>query len=95
MNEFREIIRCNLVSLNEELPPIINLILDHLYGKRVFGNHVLYEFLDTPSTLDRTRALLTFLPKRGPKAFNNFLDALEAADRTDISVKLKKGKSCV
>lgn len=77
----REAIRRNFVLLTREIP--CEEILAHLFQAEIFSTSHVEEILEQPPSC-RNFTLLLNLQRRGPKAFQIFVDALHKVKRHDI-----------
>lgn len=85
-NLHRETIRLNWVFLSENLETAE--LLDHMLGEFVI-THDMYEEVKAERTKkEKISHFLFILQRRGPQAFDKFLDALVATNQAFISEQL-------
>lgn len=85
-NVHRETLRLNWVYLTENLS--MNELLDHMLGQLVITDDM-YEEIKVQSTKkEQITHFLLILPRRGPNAFDKFLEALRATSQGFIVDKL-------
>lgn len=84
----RETLRKNWVYLLENL--VTDELLDYLLGNEVITPDMYEEINVQLTRQDKVTHFLSILQRRGPQAFNNFLDALVATNQGFISDKLIK-----
>jgi hypothetical protein len=77
----RNALRSNFVLLVKEIP--CQEILAYLYQDGILSEQVVSEILEEP-TSKRNYALLFILQRRGPRAFQSFIQALKQCKRQDL-----------
>lgn len=82
----RETLRKNWVYLLENL--VTDELLDYLLGKEVITPDMYEEINVQLTRQDKVTHFLSILQRRGPRAFDNFLDALVATNQGFISDRL-------
>ena len=85
----KECLRRNHLMLMNEVPYVIDSVMDYLYEHKVVSGIMMCEFKNVASNIYKTRAVLIYLPKRGPQAFDKFCEALRRAGLEDVCAILK------
>ena len=93
--EHKDMLRKNRVFLIEELDP--EPIIQRLFQINMIPKAILEDIQALPTNYHKCIALLDQLPKRGPKAFQNFCRILSAVGQPHIRSKIQPegAKWCV
>jgi len=83
----RELLRKNGTFLVQNLH-FDSLFLDFMQTNNILTNEMIQEIEDCNTKQAKVNRFLSILPKRGPKAFNTFIEALSVSDQCMISKKL-------
>lgn len=77
----RALITSNFVLLTNEIPCMH--VLNCLHQDEIISSSMVLEILEKPAS-SRNCHLLLLLERRGPNAFNSFINALKKANRHDL-----------
>lgn len=90
----KELKRKHLLSLHLFL--VKNLdpepLLDELYANEIITQYNIELIKSKPVRWDRARDIMMLIPKRGPKAYDVFCDAVERTQLLYISEKVLEGR---
>ena len=90
-SKHREILKSNRVYLLDNLQP--NAMVDHLMESKLLSEDDLEELRSERKTKEKIRFLLDKIPRKGPDAFDKFIDVLKKTDQEYIANKLLEGIS--
>ena len=79
----RECLRKNYKYLMQQMP--VDSVLDYLWNAGIINDIMAGDIRDTTSIQRRAQRLLLTLPKRGPRAYSVFCNALRSAGRDDMA----------
>jgi len=87
----REVIRENFIYIGENL--VLKDILDFLVGEMVLTEDMQEEILAEKTKKDKIAKFLFILPRRGPGAFEKFLEGLDSTKQDFIADRLRQSYS--
>ena len=91
MNETeRTALQQNWVYLLENVAIEGSMLLDYLYKNGILTSHQKEEVMVQSLSKDKVAKLLEILQRKGPKAFQAFLDALRQAKQEHIADQLQQ-----
>ncbi|XP_022256373.1 caspase-2-like [Limulus polyphemus] len=84
--DHRKILQSNFVKLSELIS--LNDVVPLLLEKHIFTEHMIEDILAENTDTDRKHKLMLDLPRRGPNAFQKFLDILLKTENYDAALIL-------
>ena len=72
LQEHKDMLNKNRLCLLEGMNP--EPVVQRLYQQNMMSQIILETFQALPTRYEKNAALVNYLPKRGPKSFNSFLE---------------------
>ena len=85
-DKHRDLLRTHRVYLLENLQP--KSMIDHLVEKKLLSDDELDEIRAEKKTKEQIRLIIDKLPRKGPTAFDKFIEVLKVTGQEYVATKL-------